>query len=1166
MSAPNIGIFLRGAKEAEQSSGAILTTIEPWLPMEMFHPWGNYQANYNDTPAPMTKALDTHVLYKNDDGAYEDISILFAPAAYGTISEYDTGLKIKQANGTWIDAREVYAKMGTVPIPLELNKVPKGDFNCVTYLFTYMDTSGSMNSVLPAARGAVDEIRKYFKAIYYGNNDTLAAKYIRAHKNYGNEAWLNWFASSDAGDNVHNAVSIAFINESNSIYHPGHPTGSYNAHKSSYISNYNNWKAGGGTHQAAVMGMGANAWWSVQFSQHVLDSINNDLRDYNVQGFMGLSSGMGSPAFVAMIVDWLNIPQIPTDLACAVTANNDEQSTTTVKWNLQDYICGITGTYDPSASDRFSPTMKGWKIEIANDSGGSNIVQTSNILTTLPDLYSYTPNKLGAKFWLRLTAVGETGFASKSSSWRLCRLKNTAPVVSLNGNASYTMYQTIYFTDPGFTATDDHDPSSALLKQIIYPDGFYNDTSNTTPGTYTLTYKATDTSGASSQITRSITIEAGQLITGIPSYVGFTDLGWNFTQSMQNGNAVPADDGDTTYYYELATQYDANNTNVFSNSVVQTLERASFQTTAVFNNLTPYTTYYARVRVTGDLPGVSNITTQYTDPCLSFSASRADDGDGTSTIQLTTAKPNTKVFVVEDRSGETRGLVRPVANDQFGGLFIASGEGLVQTTSSGAGGKLVFDGGFPKFYDSSYWNASYDDSLTNMFALATPGQWPYMVNCIKYASSQRGSATTNKVLYVNDSSGGSYGINVFDDGIKGCSSIAGKTMSYFKDISTPNAAHKDHILANASKSVSHWRTYFDQFDCIVWFGTSYLTDWTLPANFKQAILDYFDNGGGIFIVTDHNSFQYVVNQIVKPYGIQFTGDFDRTPGNDAYKVSTILSKTALIPQGVHPLFQDMHPDAYIHAGGSEGKIIYDDDPTTGGAFTSEYTSNNAGNLTINAHNNNIALGKYSKLILRTANDCGQVFEPMALPSDEVFTADKSYVHSTNPKNVSGFGCIWNADLAWSVFTRSGQLYICFGYLSTVNHGSSHGPSVKNATAESLDARFAQYGYGNNFNSVFCEYVLLPLSTQNTWVYGNSSKVIFSTGFAYGNSPMTYAASGWSFAARKLSGNRIEVKMTGWNGTGDTGSTQTLAAMNCCWNIVTDRANGTAVSNYIFSYV
>ena len=134
------------------------------------------------------------------------------------------------------------------------------------------------------------------------------------------------------------------------------------------------------------------------------------------------------------------------------------------------------------------------------------------------------------------------------------------------------------------------------------------------PGTYTLTYKATDTSGLSTQITRSVKIEAGQLITGTPSYVGFTDLGWNFTQTMQDGSTVPADDGNTTYYYEIATQYDENNTSVFSNSVVQTLERSSFQTTAVFNNLTPYTTYYARVRVTGDLPGVSNICLLYTSP------------------------------------------------------------------------------------------------------------------------------------------------------------------------------------------------------------------------------------------------------------------------------------------------------------------------------------------------------------------------------------------------------------------------------------------------------------------------------------------------------------------------------------------------------------------------
>ena len=151
--------------------------------------------------------------------------------------------------------------------------------------------------------------------------------------------------------------------------------------------------------------------------------------------------------------------------------------------------------------------------------------------------------------------------------------------------------------------------------------------------------------------------------------------------------------------------------------------------------------------------------------------------------------------------------------------------------------------------------------------------------------------------------------------------------------------------------------------------------YTLAPNFVQGLLDYFDNGGGLFVITDHDVFQTIVNQILPYYGVKFTGLINRTTDNDAYKVSTILGNTTYIPQGVHPLFQDMLPTATIRAGGSEGKIIYDDDPSTGGAFTSSYTSDANGDLEITIHNNDVDVG-YGQLIIRTANDCGAMFDPI----------------------------------------------------------------------------------------------------------------------------------------------------------------------------------------------
>lgn len=550
----DLGIRIRGLKSIENSSGEIVETVEPWHPLTIFHP----------IPPDAEPTFDIGVMVDNpnDPGNLIDMSKLFAPLDLGDkITTGPTGIGTKypaghENAGQLVDAENMYAGMGTVPIPLELNTIPKGDFNCETYLFTYMDTSGSMNSVLPYARAAVEEMRKYFTGIYYPGSDgaTLAAQYIRPHVNSSNEAWLAWFAgSSVAGQAPHNAVSIAFINESNWIYHPGHPTGAFNSHKTSFTTNYNNWINGGGNHHSAVMGLGANAWWSVQFSYHVLDAINNQgLGAMNVQGFMGLDAGGGTQYFVDLMVDWLNIPQIPSDLLTTVTAVDDQVHQTTVTWEIDDVICGKTGTYNPGKNDRIDYTMQGWRLQVATDSSGSNVVYTSSLSNIKPSSYTFTESgKRGAKYWLRATAVGTTGNADKHSGWVLCRMKNNPPVVTITGASTLTVNPYGSYTDPGWSATDDHDEESALTKITSYPAGFDpSDLSpaGTAPGTYTITYKAVDTSGAEGTATRTVVVPQATIsITSVDELAGATtttswtgegNLTYTVTNVPSNSNKI----------------------------------------------------------------------------------------------------------------------------------------------------------------------------------------------------------------------------------------------------------------------------------------------------------------------------------------------------------------------------------------------------------------------------------------------------------------------------------------------------------------------------------------------------------------------------------------------------------------------------------------------------
>jgi hypothetical protein len=213
------------------------------------------------------------------------------------------------------------------------------------------------------------------------------------------------------------------------------------------------------------------------------------------------------------------------------------------------------------------------------------------------------------------------------------------------------------------------------------------------------------------------------------------------------------------------------------------------------------------------------------------------------------------------------------------------------------------------------------------------------------------------------------------------------------------------------------------------------------------------------------------------------------------------------------------------------------------------------------------------------------------PRQVEYTTSYANVHSTNPKNVSGYGCLWNSDLGWSVYLLEGQLYIAIGMLSSTNHGSANQNTLRLASPESLANHYTTTGWSVNNKSIFVETVRLPLTTVGTWVYGTGGGggypdyVIWPTNTSYvggsrfsnwfGHGVHHYAPgydtennySRWMMRAKLETNNRITVEMNpGRYGTGDTGSSMTLNALNCCFNIIAGRANGTPLEPFTFSYV
>ena len=344
-------------------------------------------------------------------------------------------------------------------------------------------------------------------------------------------------------------------------------------------------------------------------------------------------------------------------------------------------------------------------------------------------------------------------------------------------------------------------------------------------------------------------------------------------------------------------------------------------------------------------------------------------------FNITTGTPNTSVSLLEDTTAEQTmcGVIRPIVDDQFDNLFIASGDGVPSSCAGLGSGRVVFDGGFPKFFNK-HWSDSYATSNDTMYDPSTPGQLPYLVNSIKYTSANRGLNRTGKLLYINDGSA-SYDVGEnatrpevsFNRSVFGCAAFAGLTGEYFMNLTGSLSHHT--WLKNNTMTQDQWFNYFMEYDCVFWVGVNIAADdgpTRITSSMKDALREYYIRGGGLIFTTDHDVFQTGVNQIVPMWGVSFTGNINRTPGHSDYLLSNILSNTNYIPTGQHPLFADMSPDSRILAGGSEGRIVY----TQG--RNSTYTSDANGQLFVSSHNDGSSINSTNRLWWRTSNDCGAV--------------------------------------------------------------------------------------------------------------------------------------------------------------------------------------------------
>ncbi len=231
-------------------------------------------------------------------------------------------------------------------------------------------------------------------------------------------------------------------------------------------------------------------------------------------------------------------------------------------------------------------------------------------------------------------------------------------------------------------------------------------------------------------------------------------------------------------------------------------------------------------------------------------------------------------------------------------------------------GNVVYDGGFPKFYNSR----APGPEVTSFEELN--GEFKFLYNAIKFCARTPLTSGRQKILVIGDGTANSYNV-------KQTNSNGFRTS--FERIA--EIVDFDLVIKNKED----WGTIIDVrlselmlYDLIIIMSSASGLPSGHPTHITPAsvndILTYRERGGGLIVITDHGkncediddarvytsgSFFNMGNQIITNFGAYFTGDFNRSPVNVGYIRNTF---------GDHPLLNNLDDSESIWAGGSESEV------------------------------------------------------------------------------------------------------------------------------------------------------------------------------------------------------------------------------------------------------
>jgi hypothetical protein len=237
---------------------------------------------------------------------------------------------------------------------------------------------------------------------------------------------------------------------------------------------------------------------------------------------------------------------------------------------------------------------------------------------------------------------------------------------------------------------------------------------------------------------------------------------------------------------------------------------------------------------------------------------------------------------------------------------------FIAVTEDGRG-RVVYDGGFPKFYNGSF------TGVYNVFADLNPAG-KYLHNALKWvANPAKVSAGNKKVLILGDAIAAvnyavkSEGPNGFLTAITKICAVAG-FIPTFKDI------------ADYAGTLNPTLAELEQYCCVLVMGGDHRGDPLITAQATNDIAAYRENGNGVILITDHgvdlagiesvkqpnSGFFRTVNEIAYRFGAYFTGTYERVPVNVGFLRANY---------GDHPLYAGLTNADDFPAGGSESKVV-----------------------------------------------------------------------------------------------------------------------------------------------------------------------------------------------------------------------------------------------------